>query len=561
MPSITFKPAPVTEPLYYLHNAEMVIEWSLNHHSDLLLDDELALLKQLLQLDTAPKALLFRLMMRRGELFRLDALNYKEAEPLSESLTYLYRYLMVEADPCLSITELTGLCRKAECLELALELLPEIEIKKSLSKAELFNLLVVHSDPISKPLVEWWQECPFNVIRFNCRDLFDRIRLMFFGNLYQDWSEFVVTELRYLKYESVDLSSDSRAFRSRTEVDHYLYLADVQNGLKQGESIEVLAEQVLERLDVAELSPWLSEKMHKLLFELGHQAEREKNTELALRLYELSGNSQAKLRQLRVMEKVACPGEVLEKSRALLETVKQPELHLGINRVMKRAARKSGLDLPANPSITLPKTKLTLAQQADCSVETMVSHHIDAEGVHSFHVESRLMNTLFALFFWPAIYKPVPGAFFNPFQDKPVDLYRSGFKALREDEINAAFGLLEDDSYRDLILQRFREKQFTACRLIHWPSVSEGLLELSLSLIPPADLRALFEYMFLDLRNHRRGLPDLICFDQRANTYRMIEVKGPGDRLQDHQRLWLEYLYQKGIDVEVCHVVWATPDN
>ena len=36
----------------------------------------------------------------------------------------------------------------------------------------------------------------------------------------------------------------------------------------------------------------------------------------------------------------------------------------------------------------------------------------------------------------------------------------------------------------------------------------------------------------------------------------MIEVKGPGDRLQDHQIRWLEFFAVEGIPASVCFVRW-----
>ena len=38
--------------------------------------------------------------------------------------------------------------------------------------------------------------------------------------------------------------------------------------------------------------------------------------------------------------------------------------------------------------------------------------------------------------------------------------------------------------------------------------------------------------------------------------YRMIEVKGPGDRLQDNQKRWLAFCAEHGMPVEVCYVRW-----
>ncbi|HBQ05252.1 MAG: VRR-NUC domain-containing protein, partial [Pseudomonadota bacterium] len=63
-----------------------------------------------------------------------------------------------------------------------------------------------------------------------------------------------------------------------------------------------------------------------------------------------------------------------------------------------------------------------------------------------------------------------------------------------------------------------------------------------------------------DLKHNRAGLPDLIQLMPDAPAgkprYRMIEVKGPGDRLQDNQRRWIDFFCRHDMPVEVCHVRW-----
>ena len=53
-------------------------------------------------------------------------------------------------------------------------------------------------------------------------------------------------------------------------------------------------------------------------------------------------------------------------------------------------------------------------------------------------------------------------------------------------------------------------------------------------------------------------MPDLIQFWPQEQRYRMIEVKGPGDRLQDNQRRWLALCAAHGMPVDVCYVQWAS---
>ena len=69
--------------------------------------------------------------------------------------------------------------------------------------------------------------------------------------------------------------------------------------------------------------------------------------------------------------------------------------------------------------------------------------------------------------------------------------------------------------------------------------------------------RAQFERLLLDIRANRAGMPDLIQFWPEEKTYRMIEVKGPGDRLQDNQLRWLEFCGEHQMPVTVCYVRWA----
>ncbi|NQZ10656.1 MAG: VRR-NUC domain-containing protein, partial [Algicola sp.] len=39
--------------------------------------------------------------------------------------------------------------------------------------------------------------------------------------------------------------------------------------------------------------------------------------------------------------------------------------------------------------------------------------------------------------------------------------------------------------------------------------------------------------------------------------YELVEVKGPGDRLQKNQLRWMQYFHQQGIRHRVVHVRWS----
>jgi len=61
-----------------------------------------------------------------------------------------------------------------------------------------------------------------------------------------------------------------------------------------------------------------------------------------------------------------------------------------------------------------------------------------------------------------------------------------------------------------------------------------------------------FTHLLSDIRQYRSGFPDL--FQKTNKGYRFIEIKGPGDKLQDNQIAWLEKFNELSIFADVCYV-------
>ena len=78
--------------------------------------------------------------------------------------------------------------------------------------------------------------------------------------------------------------------------------------------------------------------------------------------------------------------------------------------------------------------------------------------------------------------------------------------------------------------------------------------------MPAAHLKRVFERLLSDVKTNRSGLPDLIRFWPAEKRYELVEVKGPGDKLQDNQIRWLDYCLSHGMPVSVCHVRWQDMD-
>jgi hypothetical protein len=103
----------------------------------------------------------------------------------------------------------------------------------------------------------------------------------------------------------------------------------------------------------------------------------------------------------------------------------------------------------------------------------------------------------------------------------------------------------------------YHSKRGTHNPFVFWGGLTEELIDLALRCIPTSHLRCMFERMLSDLEHNCTGLPDLVQFYPSEQRYRFIEVKGPGDRLQDHQRRWMNYFAQHEIPALVCNVARA----
>lgn len=563
IPAAAAVTAPLDDPRYYLANFRFVLTWVAERHGDLLEAAEHGFLADFTALPEASQALLVRMVMRKGEHFRTSRLRYPEIGDTEAALAPLVGAGLVEAAPVLGLAELF---RQLLLPELRRALAGEIAaagLPAATGKAALLEALSPRLTE-ALPLAGWWPEAPDRVVRLAVMATCDRLRLMFFGNLRQDWAEFVLTELGLQRFERVAITPDSRAFRRRAEVDAYLALHRLRERLEAGEEVSVLqAELPVPLADNA----WLAVRHRRLCVALGRQAEREGRGEPALALYAQAGwpeagqvgSVEARIRHLRLLERRGAHAAALSLAESLVDTPASEEEAQALGRLVPRLRRRLGLaprtflrePAPRQWTLTLPPGP----------VEAAVRDHLHDDAAPVHYVENTLFTGLFGLLCWEALFAPLPGAFFHPFHHGPADLYREDFVARRRARFDACLARLDDGDYREAIRATWREKHGLANPFVYWGVLDEELLERALACLPAVQLRACFERLLGDLKANRAGLPDLIQFLPEAPEgeprYRLIEVKGPGDRLQDNQRRWLAFFHARGMPAAVCHVRWA----
>ncbi|HEK1768950.1 TPA: VRR-NUC domain-containing protein [Pseudomonas putida] len=541
----------VEDPLYYLHNFRQVLRWVEHRYADILDSHEQDFLRVFSGLAQPTQALLVRMVMRKGELFRGDRLEYAEIGDTDAALQPLLTLGWVCPRPVLGLEQLFALLRRDELLTCFADHLADPRATKTQLLATLRPL-----DLPGRPLSAWFAQAPVQILQWRLQPLCDRLRLLFFGNLYQDWSEFVLADLGVLRYEQVNFSADSRALRQRDEVDLAMTLHACVERLEQGEAPSTLL-QALERVDST--NPWLARRRARLLFAIGQRCERLGQWDLALSVYDGLDHPEARIRQVRVLER----SEQWQRAQALAshmaQTVANPLESQALARMLPRLARKLGGPPRRRPSPaaqTLIELELPV-EMAERGVEEAVRLHLAHADGEVHYVENTLFNSLFGLLCWEAIFAPLPGAFFHPYQAAPQDLHDSDFLTRRAALFETCLGRLDDGSYRQAIRECFATKHGLQSPFVFWQVLNEVLLEQALACIPAEHLKRCFQRLLQDIRNNRAGMPDLVQFWPGQGRYRMIEVKGPGDRLQDNQLRWLDFCREHGMPVAVCHVRWC----
>lgn len=549
-------------PLYYLYNYRTLLAWVGERYGDLLTPAEQAFYHTFLTLPETSQALLVRMISRKGDLFRVSKLQYEELGACADALAPLLQIQWVEPNPELSLAAVFGVLTR-----------PELTAWLGRFAGTKAQWLAAHEPhcPERLPWCAWFETLPGearpigqnsqtgawvqDLIQLSIRPLHDIFQLLFFGNQRQSLAEFVLADLGVFRYQPVNFTEACRSFNAREDVDLYRELQAIKTQFDlDGDALRALS-QLPAR---PEHSHGLARRFDRLCFSLAYALEQSGAGMQALPWYRLTRLPESRTRAIRVLENSGEKAAALAMlHQALLQPVSEAEQQQLV-RMRPRLQRALRLTPERERPHELKPSLLRLAE-TEARVELNVAHHLHTLQPNApvLWAENVLWTGLFGLIFWPAIFAAVPGAFFHPFQTGPNDLYHLGFAARRKEMIASCFTLLERADYVEVLVQRFDEKQGLQSPFVHWQWWDQATLTLALSCIPVDHLRKICERMLFDLTANRAGFPDLVQFYPAQKTYRLIEVKGPGDRLQDNQIRWLKFFREQGIQAEVIQVQWG----
>ncbi len=537
---------------YYLHNFNALLKTIAQHHSSLLSVDEKHWLQSFYQLSTDAQMLLIRLLSRKGVLFRFNKLKYAEITNIEQAKDQLIQHGMISNDisqlykqHAITLTDIFSLYTKPELLTLLPKLASKADKKSDIiRKIEQYNDSEYLLNIIDEPIVMVQQQA-----------LLTKFLLLFFGNSHQDLSQFVLSDLGLHQFENYPIDASTQLFHTTEQIDQWLALTELADQywqaheIKDYEAITTLAQALPSQ------STWLplENKRQKLINHMARDLERNQQYDVALALFRQSKRTPSRERQIRILMAL----QQYQTAYALTKHIQHnpqddDELEVSI-RLEKKLAKSVNQPFTAAKAFIPKAIQLQLANSEHQRVEHCTASYFASQGWTVFYLENHFLNSLFGLAMWDIIFAPIKGSFINPYQLAPLDMFSEEFYRQRQDLIDARLQAIEQGHFNSW-QTHFEQKHGITNYWVHWELFSQQALTLALSHIPPIQLAAMLRRLLKDLRHHRSGMPDLIMFNDTG--YQWVEVKGPGDKLQNHQLRWLAFFAQHQIPAQVAYVTY-----
>ncbi|MEM8996738.1 MAG: VRR-NUC domain-containing protein, partial [Acidobacteriota bacterium] len=394
------------------------------------------------------------------------------------------------------------------------------------------------------------------------------VRLLFFGNLEQDWREFVLRDLGVQRFEPYALRREMRLFQDRRAVDDTLTLGLARLSLRpvlvgrrhDAEALEVARSIASIALGRDDWHPRARPHADRILAKVGRALERAGCREESLEVYARTSAPPARERRCRVLERLGRLDEALELcDRIVAEPLDASEAEFG-PRFAHRLRRKLGVEKapwrrPRRP-VEVLEVEPAILEPPRPAAEWLTLALLAERGRVGIYSENWLWRCLFGLAFWDVIFAPVPGAFAHPFQLGPLDLMSADFYPRRRAAVDARLTELRGEPDLGARLGAvYGEKRGTANAFVAWHPQLEHTLRFAFEHIPGDALATVCERIALDPGRHRRGLPDVLVLEPGSPAgFELLEIKAPGDQLRPEQGAWIDYLNAAGIPAKVLRL-------
>ena len=552
------KPPPIElPPRYYLEYFEYLLGYMEQYYGEILSEEEKTFIHTYRALPQDAQCLAVRMANRRGEFFLLDSFRYEEIEDmLAARKTLAEAGLLVTPGTAQApfFVELLSLFPKPFLYRMGKDL--EVPVKSSWRKGEIVEALL-EGAPYSEALA--YMETFHDVVMCTYGSVVYMFRFLFFGNTYEDLTQFVIRDIGYVRYEQTR-SDFTPLFANRKEAEdklkaqeayeYFKYLRDTEEAETVVDWYQSWIRNHLGTLSEAALAPF-----DKLTLRLGQWLERQEWLDEALEVYEHTQTDPGPERRIRLLHKLGRTEEAVEQAEHLTQHAESAEARIFAGDFLRKH-QTEGQWLRRTTAKLKEAEEITISADFIKQVELGTAHHYSQQGFATAHTENALWRSFFGLLFWEEIFDDTAGAFHHPLQRMPSDLAGPGFLKPRRKALKAKMQLLyHREAFVAHVEGIFEAKQGTANAFTGWHPKTLDLVLEAHRLMEPAQWEAVLWEMARNPKVNSRGFPDLFLWKQA--DYLFVEVKSPNDHLGPQQWFWLEFFEQHGIAAKIVRVKWG----
>lgn len=537
----------ILPPKYYLDYFSYLVSFVEKHSHVALGEIAIEFISEFRAISEDAQCLMLRMANRKGEYFRLGKFNYIEIENLGAAAEILiekdFASLDLQADPLLF-----RLFTKAELCKL----FPHL-VEKSMKKGEI--LLSLEQSALHEDYQTLFSEEA--ILYFAKQEIFEFLKLIFFGHRNGLMTEFVVRDIGHVKLENLEGHNFTPWFDSHEEAVAVFELSKLDQTIRHYMTIG-LPDDLLEMIAPMNWSnlinfPNARRAADKLMLRLGEYFEKLKYWDDALSYYALAKKHPARERQVRIYDKTNRQDEAKDLAAyILINAYNASEQIFAKDYLAKIGARalRSTTD-----RIKLGLT-ITIAKESSSRVEHKALQYFADQGYEGMHSENYLWRALFALIFWDELFSVDTATFHHPLQRAPSDLHATAFYEMRHgDLLTKLKSLRTKKQMTQWVLKIYAEKEGITNPLFGWHPDLPLTLSRAITLLPMAGLKKVLMEMAKNVKDNCTGFPDLFVW--KGKDYHFYEIKSPNDHLSSQQLFWLDFFAANKIKSEIVRVRWG----
>lgn len=556
-------------PRYYLANFRYVLSFVERLYGKLLNEAERGFISRFGALTDDAQCLYVRFSNRNGRFFRLGKLTYPEITDLPAALDVLLLNGFVERLDARHESlagDALGVFTKPELLDRLPLGAEEIRSLNKLKKEELVQYI---RQELNFGAVVSALTTSETVVFANFESEVTLLKYLFFGNRGSDMNEFVMRDMGMANFERYDEGLFSARFKTRKEVEDKLLISLTNEVFYELKTAETPAEDVYtwfltwNETVSSPTRPALADialpGYNKLVCRVGGYLERQKLPDQALTVFELSNRVPARERRARLLFKSGLTDEALALCEEMAINPQNAD-----ERYFADDFRNKILGIAEKKRPRKATTRF-LADAESLNIPAGFRHHVEAgvinyyaeQGQQAAFTENYPWRGLFGLVFWDIIHDANVQAIHHPLQRAPSDFYAPDFYPKREERFRQRLAeLTTTNQWRQYVGRAFNAKHGLTNVLVDWNDDLLTLVNRIIERLDVAQLGLILLEMARNVREHTRGFPDLLTWDD-AGGYEFVEVKSPTDHLGPQQLHWLEFFHTIGVRAKVVRVVWA----